>query len=237
MGNPVIPAERGSFLDLWRSSNVPRKHFASLTRAISSITMARRCTSSDIYRTDFMTDLAQKSFWRSSPGEVSVSADAFLPRSTSPERYRLLRAPERICGPLQRFLGAAGSASPARFVSRINPSRLLRVCSPRWSETVGTIRKTLEETGLAQNTTRDRIHQRSWLPFQDTECRIQRGLRMRALVHKAPVFSKARGSIGAAWFLEIVSHVDLAPSLLSAVGLRPCRVPCRGIIFAAACGT
>jgi arylsulfatase A-like enzyme len=207
---PVAPDQRGGFLDLWQSSNV----LESTSHPYEGDLFdgdGKAMHFSNIYRTDFMTDLAQK-FLRSakSPFLLTLSylevhhqndIDAFVPPKDYEGRYKDFWVPPDL-----RTLPGSWPHQLADYYA----------CVAKMDETVGTIRKTLTETGLDKNTilmfisdhgchfkTRNTEYKRS---PHDSSIHVP-------LVFEGPGFNRGMQ------IPELVSHVDLAPTLLSAAGV------------------
>ncbi len=206
---PVAPEYRGGFLDLWQASNV--LEFTSHAYEGDLFDNdGKPLHYSGVYRTDFMTGLAQR-FLRSakSPFLLTLSylevhhqndIDQFVPPKEFEKRYSNPFVPQDL-RPL-----------PGSWPSQLSD---YFGCVAKMDETVGTIRKTLVETGLDKNTifafvsdhgchfkTRNTEYKRS---PQESSIHIP-------LVIEGPGFNRSMQ------ISELVSQVDLSPSLLSAAG-------------------
>jgi arylsulfatase A-like enzyme len=209
---PVSPKYRGGFLDLWQSSNVLESSSHPYEGDLFD-NDGKAMHFKDIYRMDFMTDLAQK-FLRSSsaksPFLLTVSylevhhqndIDAFVPPKEYAGKYKDFWVPPDL-----RPLPGSWPHQLADYYG----------CVAKMDETVGTIRKTLVETGLDQNTIVMFISDHG-CHFRTRNTEYKRSPHESSihvpLIFEGPGFNR-RGVVP-----EIVSHVDLAPSLLTAVGL------------------
>jgi arylsulfatase A-like enzyme len=209
---PTVAAERGGFLDLWEGSN----ELEWTSHAYEGNLFDRDGKPihfSGQYRTDFMTERAQR-FLRSAaarrPFFLTLSylevhhqndSDTFDP----PKEYKGRYANPFVPGDLRALPGSWPSQLADYYA-----------CVAKMDETVGTVRRTLEETGLAGNTiliftsdhgchfkTRNSEYKRSphessiHIPLVIEGPRFNRGLQIP----------------------ELVSQVDLMPSLLDAAGV------------------
>jgi len=207
---PMPPAYRGGFLDLWQSSNVLERTSHPYEGDLYD-NDGKPLHFSGIYRTDFMTDLAQK-FLRSakSPFFLTVSylevhhqndIDAFVPPKEYAGRY-----PNPWVPPDLRPL-------PGSWPSQLGD---YFACVAKMDETVGTIRKTLVETGLDRNTI--------LMFISDHGCHFKtRNSEYKRSPHESsihvPLIIEGPGFNRGITIPEIVSHVDLAPTLLTAAGV------------------
>jgi arylsulfatase A-like enzyme len=207
---PVAPNQRGGYLDLWQSSNV----LESTSHPYEGDLFdgdGKPMHFSNIYRTDFMTDLAQK-FLRSakSPFLLTLSylevhhqndIDAFVPPKEYAGRYKDFWVPPDL-----RPLPGSWPGQLADYYA----------CVAKMDETVGTIRKTLVETGLDKNTI--------VMFISDHGCHFKtRNAEYKRSPHESsisvPLVIEGPGFNRGLAIPELVSHVDIAPSLLSAVGV------------------
>jgi arylsulfatase A-like enzyme len=207
---PVAPEHRGGFLDLWQASN--ELEFTS--RAYEGDLYdndGKPIHYSGQYRTDFMTGLAQR-FLRSakSPFLLTLSylevhhqnqTDTYDP----PKEYAGRYPNPFIPGDLRPLPGSWPSQLSNYFA-----------CVAKMDETVGTIRQTLAETGLAGNTI---------VAFtSDHGCHFKtRNTEYKRSPHESsihiPLIVEGPGFNRSARIGELVSQVDLSPSLLSAAGV------------------
>jgi arylsulfatase A-like enzyme len=208
---PVVPEQRGGYLDLWQSSNVLERTSHPYEGDLFD-NDGKPIHFSNIYRTDFMTDLAQK-FLRSakSPFLLTLSylevhhqndIDAFVPPKEYAGRYKDFWVPPDL-RPL-----------PGSWPSQLSD---YFGCVAKMDETVGTIRKTLAETGLDRNTI--------VMFISDHGCHFKtRNTEYKRSPHESsirvPLVIEGPGFSRGLTIPELVSHVDIAPSLLSAVGLQ-----------------
>jgi arylsulfatase A-like enzyme len=207
---PVPPAYRGGFLDLWQSANALERTSHPYEGDLYD-NDGKPIHFSGIYRTDFMTDLAQK-FLRSakSPFLLTISylevhhqndIDAFVPPKEYANRY-----PNPWIPPDLRPLPGSWPSQLGDYFASV----------AKMDETVGTIRKTLVETGLDRNTI--------VMFISDHGCHFKtRNTEYKRSPHESsihvPMIFEGPGFDRGLVIPEIVSHVDIAPSLLSAVGL------------------
>lgn len=207
---PVPLEYRGGYNDLWLTSNVleltshPYEgdfydndgnpvHFAG------------------VYRTDFMTQQAQK-FLRSakSPFFLTLSylevhhqndIDAFVPPKEYEGRFKNPWVPPDL-----RPLPGSWPSQLADYYA----------CIAKMDETIGTIRKTLTETGLDRNTI--------LMFFSDHACHFKtRNPEYKRTPHESsihiPLVIEGPGFNRGLRIPELVSQVDLAPSLLAAANI------------------
>ncbi len=208
---PVAREERGGFLDLWQSSNVLEITSHPYEGDLFD-NDGKAMHFSNIYRTDFMTDLAQK-FLRSakSPFLLTLSylevhhqndIDAFVPPKDYEGRYKDFWVPPDL-----RPLPGSWPHQLADYYA----------CVAKMDETVGTIRKTLAETGLDKNTIVMFISDHG-CHFKTRNSEYKRSPH-ESSIHVPLIFEGPGFNRGLA-IPELVSHVDLAPTLLSAAGLK-----------------
>lgn len=207
----AVPANRrGGFLNLWEAANAlewtSHPYEGDLFDNDNQPLHFK-----DIYRTDFMTDRAER-FLRSakSPFLLTLSylevhhqndIDSFVPPKELADRYKNAFVPEDL-RPL-----------PGSWPSQLSD---YYGCVAKMDETVGRLRRILRETGLAENTI---------LGFlSDHACHFKtRNSEYKRSPHESsihiPLVIEGPGFNRALTVRELVSQVDLAPSLLSAAGL------------------
>ena len=208
---PVSPAYRGGFLDLWQSSNVLERSSHPYEGDLYD-NDGKPMHFSGIYRTDFMTDLAQK-FLRApqkAPFLLTLSylevhhqndIDAYVPPKEYAGRY-----PNPWVPPDLRPLPGSWPSQLGDYFASV----------AKMDETVGTIRKTLAETGLDRNTI--------VMFISDHGCHFKtRNIEYKRSPHdssiRVPLVFEGPGFNRGITIPELVSHVDLAPSLLAAAGV------------------
>lgn len=207
---PVSPAHRGGFDDLWQASNVLELTSHPYEGDLYD-NRGEPIHYSGIYRTDFMTQLAQK-FLRSAkkPFFLTLSylevhhqndIDAFVPPKEYAGRYKDFFVPQDL-RPL-----------PGSWPHQLDD---YYGCVAKIDETVGNIRKTLRETGLDKNTIVAFVSDHG-CNFKTRAPEYKRTPHESSihvpLIIEGPGFNKSRQ------IEELVSHVDLAPSLLHAAGV------------------
>jgi arylsulfatase A-like enzyme len=207
----AVPANRrGGFLNLWEGANAlewtSHPYEGDLFDGDN-----RPIHFQDIYRTDFMTDRAER-FLRSakSPFFLTLSylevhhqndIDSFVPPKELAGRYKNAFIPEDL-RPL-----------PGSWPSQISD---YYGCVAKMDETIGRLRRILRENNLAENTI---------LVFlSDHACHFKtRNAEYKRSPHESsihvPFIIEGPGFNRALTVRELVSQVDLAPSLLSAAGL------------------
>ena len=207
---PVAPEHRGGFLDLWQGANV--LEFTSHAYEGDLFDNdGKPLHFSGIYRTDFMTGLAQR-FLRSakSPFLLTLSylevhhqndSDQFVPPKEFAGRYPNPFIPQDL-RPL-----------PGSWPSQLSD---YFACVAKMDETVGTIRKTLVETGLDKNTI--------FAFVSDHGCHFKtRNAEYKRSPHESsihiPLVIEGPGFNRSMEIQELVSHVDLMPSLLASAGV------------------
>ena len=206
----VSPEHRGGFLDLWQAANVLELTSHPYQGNLYD-NQGEPMHFSDVYRTDFMTELAQK-FLRSAkkPFFLTLSylevhhqndIDAFVPPKEYAGRYRDFFVPQDL-RPL-----------PGSWPHQLGD---YYACVAKMDETVGTIRKTVKETGLDKDTILVFVSDHG-CTFKTRAPEYKRTPHESSihvpLIIEGPVFDRSRN------VEELVSHVDLTPSLLHAVGV------------------
>ncbi len=204
---PVKPSERGGFLDLWEASNELEWTSHAYEGNLYD-NDGKPIHWSGQYRTDFMTARAQR-FLQSvkQPFLLTLSylevhhqndSDTFDP----PREYKGRYSNPFIPPDLRPLPGSWPSQLADYFA-----------CVAKMDETVGSIRKTLAETGLAKNTI---------LAFiSDHACHFKtRNAEYKRSPHDSsihiPLIIEGPGFNRGIQVPELVSQVDLTPSLLTA---------------------
>jgi arylsulfatase A-like enzyme len=207
---PVTPEYRGGFLDLWQAANAVELTSHAYEGDLFD-NDGKPIHFSGVYRTDFMTGLAQQ-FLRSvkQPFLLGLSylevhhqndIDAFVPPKEFVGRYANPFVPQDL-RPL-----------PGSWPSQLSD---YFGCVAKMDETVGTIRKTLVESGLDKNTI---------LVFlADHGCHFKtRNTEYKRSPHESsihiPLVVEGPGFNRSMEISELVSQVDLMPSLLAAAGV------------------
>lgn len=207
---PVAPANRGGFLDLWQAANT-LEHTSHAYEGDLYDNAGKPLHFSGVYRTDFMTGLAQQ-FLRSakSPFLLTLSylevhhqndKDTFDPPTEYAKRYPNPFIPKDL-RPL-----------PGSWPSQLSD---YFACVAKMDETVGTVRKTLAETGLADNTI--------LMFLSDHACHFKtRNTEYKRSPHESsihvPLIVEGPGFNRGLEISELVSQVDVTPTLLQAAGL------------------
>jgi arylsulfatase A-like enzyme len=210
---PVLPQHRGGFSDLWEAANelewTSHAYEGDLFDGDgNAIHFANR------YRADFMTDRAQL-FLRSQAAKASPflltlsylevhhqnDKDTFDPPKEFAGRYKNPFIPPDL-----RSLPGSWPSQLADYFA----------CVAKMDEIVGTLRKTLSETGLDKNTivmfTSDHGNH-----FRTRNAEYKRSPH-ESSIH-VPLIMEGPGFNRGIEISELVSHVDFAPTLLSAAGL------------------
>lgn len=207
---PVAAADRGGFLDLWLAANT-LEHTSHAYEGDLYGNDGKPVHFSGQYRTDFMTEHAQK-FLRSakSPFLLCLSylevhhqndTDTFDP----PKEYK-----NRYPNP---FVPADLRALPGSWPSQLSD---YYACVAKMDETVGAIRKTLADTGLDRNTI---------LMFtSDHSCHFKtRNAEYKRSPHESsihiPLIVEGPGFNRGMQVSELVSQVDFTPTLLDSAGV------------------
>ncbi|MBZ5585154.1 MAG: sulfatase-like hydrolase/transferase [Acidobacteriia bacterium] len=207
---PVPPERRGGFLDLWQASNV-LEHTSHAYEGDLFDNDGKPIHFSGQYRVDFMTGLATR-FLRAAkqPFLLCVSylevhhqndTDTYDPPKEYARRFVNPFVPEDL-RPLP-------GSWPSQWSDYLG-------CVARMDDAVGTIRRTLAETGLAKNTI---------LAFlSDHGCHFKtRNTEYKRSPHESsihvPLIVEGPGFNRGIQIPEVVSHVDLAPTLLTAAGV------------------
>jgi arylsulfatase A-like enzyme len=207
---PVSARNRGGFLDLWQAANALELTSHAYEGDLYDNDGAP-IHFSNVYRTDFMTGLAQR-FLRSakSPFLLTLSylevhhqndIDAFVPPKEFAGRYSNPFIPPDL-----RPLPGSWPSQLADYFG----------CVAKMDETVGTIRQTLVETGLDKNTI--------VVFLSDHGCHFKtRNTEYKRSPHESsihvPLLIEGPGFNRSMEISELVSHVDLTPSLLAAAGV------------------
>ena len=221
---PVVPRYRGGFLDLWQAAN---------TLELTSHAYEGDLYDNDgapihfsgTYRSDFLTDLGRR-FLRSAkqPFLLTLSylevhhqndSDTFDPPKEFQGRYANPFVPPR------EFAGRYANPFVPQDLRPLPgswPSQLADyfACVAKMDETMGTIRRTLEETGLDRNTIVAFV--------SDHGCHFKtRNTEYKRSPHESsihvPLLIEGPGFNRSLEIPELVSHVDLAPTLLAAAGV------------------
>jgi arylsulfatase A-like enzyme len=208
---PVTPDYRGGFLDLWEAANV-LEHTSHAYEGDLYDADGKPIHFSDIYRVDFMTDRTVR-FLRDPGSKPFFLVVSYLEPHfqndqnifAAPKGYAERYANPFVPGDLRPFPGDWLASLPGYYG-----------CIASVDEAVGRILRTLTETGIDENTivvftsdhgchfrTRNAEYKRS---AHESSVHIP-------LIVKGPGFDRQRA------VPEIVSHVDLAPTLLEAAGL------------------
>ncbi len=207
---PVAPANRGGFRDFWLGSN-ELEHTSHPYEGDLYDNDGKAVHYANQYRTDFMTGQAQN-FLRSvkSPFLLCLSylevhhqndIDKYVPPKEYANRYPNPFVPED----LRRFPGSWPSQLADYYA-----------CVAKMDETVGTLRKTLRETGLDRNTI---------LMFtSDHGCHFKtRNPEYKRSPHEGsihiPLIVEGPGFNRRMQVPELVSQVDIAPTLLHVAGI------------------
>ena len=207
---PVAAAHRGGFLDLWEAANA-LEHTSHAYEGDLFDNDGKAIHFSGQYRTDFMTERAQR-FLRSArrPFLLTLSylevhhqndTDTYDP----PKEYA-----KRFVNP---FIPPDLRPLPGSWPSQLSD---YYACVAKMDDTIGTIRRTLAETGLEQNTI---------LVFMsDHACHFKtRNAEYKRSPHESsihiPLIIEGPGFNRGLRIPELVSQVDLTPTLLTAVGL------------------
>jgi arylsulfatase A-like enzyme len=207
---PVVPSDRGGFLDLWEASNELEWTSHAYEGNLYG-NDGKPIHWSGQYRTDFMTARARR-FLQSvkQPFLLTLSylevhhqndSDTFDP----PREYKG-RYPNPFIPPDLRPLPGSWPSQLADYFA----------CVAKMDETVGTIRKTLAETGLAKNTIVAFV--------SDHACHFKtRNSEYKRSPHDSsihiPLIIEGPGFHRGVQVPELVSQVDLTPSLLTAAGV------------------
>jgi len=217
---PVPPQNRGGFRNLWLGANT-LEHTSHAYEGDLYDNDGKPVHYSGIYRTDFMTGEAQKflhSTAAKSPFLLCLSylevhhqndTDTFDP----PKEYKNKYANPFVPHDLRPYPGSW-------------PSQLSDYygCVAKMDETVGTIRKTLADTGLDRNTI---------LMFtSDHSCHFKtRNAEYKRSPHEGsihiPLIIEGPGFNRGVQIPELVSQVDYMPTLLEAAGV-PAAKPLSG---------
>ncbi|MGD0577588.1 MAG: sulfatase-like hydrolase/transferase [Bryobacteraceae bacterium] len=207
---PVSPEHRGGFLDLWQASNILEFTSHAYEGDLYD-NDGKPIHFSGVYRTDFMTGLAQR-FLRSakSPFLLGLSylevhhqndIDSYVPPREFAGRYNNPFVPHDL-RPL-----------PGSWPSQLSD---YFGCVAKIDEAVGGIRKTLVEAGLDKNTI--------FVFVSDHGCHFKtRNTEYKRSPHESsihiPLVIEGPGFNRSIEIPELVSQVDLAPSLLAAAGI------------------
>jgi arylsulfatase A-like enzyme len=206
----VNAAHRGGFLDLWEGANALEWTSHPYEGDLFD-NDGKPIHFQGIYRTDFMTDRAER-FLRSakSPFLLTLSylevhhqndIDSFVPPKELATRYKNAFVPEDL-RPL-----------PGSWPSQLSD---YYGCVAKMDETIGRLRRILRENGLERNTI---------LVFlSDHACHFKtRNTEYKRSPHESsihvPLIIEGPGFNRSMKIPELVSQVDLAPTLLAAAGI------------------
>jgi arylsulfatase A-like enzyme len=207
---PVAAANRGGFLDLWQAANT-LEHTSHAYEGDLYDNDGKPLHFQNEYRTDFMTGLAQK-FLRAakSPFLLTLSylevhhqndKDTFDPPKEYAARYANPFIPEDL-----RSLPGSWPSQLADYFR----------CVAKMDETVGTLRKTLADTGLADNTILMFVSDHA-CHFKTRNAEYKRSPHESSihipLIVEGPRFNRGME------IPELVSQVDLMPTLLECAGV------------------
>lgn len=208
---PVKPEARGGFLDLWEGANA----LENTTHPYNGTIWDRNeqpMEWKDEYRVDFLTDRAEK-FLREKqekpfflflsqlePHQQNDMHSPIAPNGFA-ERYKNCTAPED----LKMFPGTWQAQLPDYYG-----------CIESIDASVGRVRKVLEQTNQAENTI--------FVFMSDHGCHFMtRNEEYKRSTHNAsihvPLICSGPGFHGAQQIPELVGLIDLAPTLLQAVGV------------------
>jgi arylsulfatase A-like enzyme len=207
---PVPPANRGGFLDLWEAANA-LEHTSHAYEGDLFDGDGKPIHFSGVYRADFMTQRAQR-FLRSarSPFFLTLSylevhhqndSDTFDP----PKEYKSRYANAFIPHDLRPYPGSWPSQIADYFA-----------CVAKMDAVVGDIRKTLAETGLDRNTILMFVSDHA-NHFKTRNTEYKRSPH-EGSIH-VPLIVEGPGFNRGMHVSELVSQVDLMPTLLEAVGV------------------
>jgi arylsulfatase A-like enzyme len=208
---PVMANHRGGFLDLWEASNT-LEHTSHAYEGDLYDADGKPIHFSGQYRADFLTERAQR-FLRSakSPFLLTISylevhhqndSDTFDPPKEYARRFRNPFIPEDL-----RLL-------PGSWPSQLGD---YFACVAKMDDVIGAIRKTLAETGLDRNTI---------LAFtSDHACHFKtRNTEYKRSPHESsihiPLIVEGPRFNRSMQISELVSQVDIAPTLLEAAGFQ-----------------
>ena len=207
---PVAPEYRGGFLNLWQASNV-LEHTSHPYEGDMFDGDGKPLHFSGVYRTDFMTGLAKEFLKRArSPFFLVLSylevhhqndIDAFVPPKEYAGRYKNPFVPQDL-RPL-----------PGSWPSQLGD---YFACVAKMDETVGTVLASLKDNNLDQNTI---------VAFMsDHGCHFKtRNSEYKRSPHESsihiPLVIQGPGFNRSLQIPELVSQVDVAPTLLEAAGL------------------
>jgi arylsulfatase A-like enzyme len=208
---PVSAADRGGFLDLWEGANALEWTSTAYEGDLFD-NDGKPIHWSGVYRTDFMTGRAQQFLRTAKPPFLLVlsylevhhqnSTDTFDP----PKEYKG-KYPNPFIPPDLRSLPGSWPSQLSDYFG----------CVAKMDETVGTIRQTLASTGLDRNTI--------LLFTSDHGCHFKtRNTEYKRSPHDSsihvPLIVEGPGFDRGMEIFELVSQVDLMPSLLQAAGLN-----------------
>ena len=207
---PVDAAHRGGFLDLWEASNVLEFTSHPFEGDLYDGD-GRAMHFSNVYRADFMTARAERFLKNArSPFFLTLSylevhhqndIDKFVAPEGYSERYRNSWTPEDL-----RALPGTWRSQLADYYG----------CVAKMDETVGRVLRSLDENGFGKNTI--------VVFLSDHGCHFRtRNTEYKRSPHESsihiPMIFSGPGFDGSLEIPELVSQVDLAPTLLDAVGV------------------
>lgn len=210
---PVKAEDRGGFLDLWEGANA-LEHTSHPYEGTIWDRDNKPITFKDQYRVDFLTDRAERFLRQKQEKPFLLFISQLEPHQQND---------------MQRPVAPKGAA--ARFVNSTAPEDL-RALPGTWQDqlpdyygciesidsSVGRIRRVLEEENLADGTI--------FVFFSDHGCHFMtRNQEYKRSTHNSsihvPLIIDGPGFRGNQQIPELVGMIDLAPTLLEAVGLTP----------------
>lgn len=208
---PVAPEHRGGFLDLWEAANVfeftSHPYEGNLYDA-----NGKPIHFSGIYRTDFLTGRGVR--FLKNPGNKPfflVMSYLNVHHQNDVDKYI---PPKELVGKYKNFF----VPQDLRPLPGSWPSQLSDYygCVASIDDAVGTLRRTLVEQGLDKNTI--------VMFLSDHGCHFKtRNTEYKRSPHESsihiPLVAQGPGFDRAANIHELVSHVDIAPTLLEAAGV------------------
>lgn len=208
---PVKAEDRGGFLDVWEGANAPEV----VTHPYEGTFWDRDnqpISYKDQYRVDFLTDRAER-FLRQKQDKPFLLFISQLEPHQQNDRH----SPIAPNGAAARYLNKA-VPEDLREQPGIWQAQLPDYygCIESIDNSVGRIRKVLEEEGLAENTI--------FVFFSDHGCHFAtRNEEYKRSPHNSsihvPLIIDGPGFLGAQQISELVGLIDLAPTLLEAAGV------------------
>lgn len=208
---PVRPEDRGGFLDLWEGANTPELVSHPYYGKIWDRD-GRPMSYHDQYRVDFLTDRAVRFLRQRQEQPFFLFISQLEPhqqndmhRPVAPHGYRDRYLNPWVPRDLRHLPGTWQDQLPDYYG-----------CIQAIDESVGRVRQTLEEQGLAENTIFAFVSDHG-CHFMTRNTEYKRSAHASSL--RVPFIVDGPGFNGSQQIQEVLGLIDVAPTLLDAVGV------------------